>query len=193
MELGTAGEWLGGIATLFAVVISLALAWHSNRQAEKDRRAAQEDREQARAERVEFQRQQEEEEASRKRRLAGQVTLVSRVSHEDYGRRRIYEVHNGSEEPIFKISVAELWPAEDGTTKPYKVCRFEVIEARGSRIHEGRLRDLYDRAAPPKIPSGSRLLLFNDGTGTRWIRLESGELREPGPNDIYLFESAWDA
>ncbi|WP_146755246.1 hypothetical protein [Arthrobacter sp. AQ5-05] len=176
MELGTLGEWMGALATLAAVGISLVLALTSHMHAKHERANAAEDRH-------EFRRQQAEEEEHRKRRLAGQVTVVSSLSHGDWGTLRLYEVHNAADEPIFQVSIVEhrsdSEPAGSNAYLPRVVKSWNVIEARGSRHHEGQPRTFHDRAAPGEdVKPWNRSLQFDDGLGQRWSRLETGELRQ---------------
>lgn len=174
MEVGTFGEWIGALATLAAVILSLVLAWTNGRKARQESKLAIEDRH-------EFRRQQVEEGEHRKRRLAAQVTLVSDWRTEEWGRRRHYKIHNGGSEPIFDVVIVEHASDDEGADNkglPRIVKTWDVIEARGNRDTVGTMRDF--SASPvvgELVKPWNRSVQFNDGVGQRWKRLQTGDLQ----------------
>lgn len=190
VDFGSVGEWVGGLATLAAVVVSIILAWSNSRTARQERELAAQDRQ-------EFRRQQTEEAEQRKRRQAAQVTLVTQPFSDEWGRRLDYQVHNGSDEPIFSVLILEDRDGVDSEGQPTQprriVKKWEVIEARGERKCESRSRDFNAKPLPEEqVKPWQRRLFFADGAGQQWARLESGELQELGwpkgesPFDAYV-------
>jgi hypothetical protein len=141
LKLGMLAEWvaaLGTVGAFWATYGLLRKELAARREQEEDRR-----REQA-------------------RRAAAWTLPVPRRPD-----RHVLVMHNGSEEPVYAITLVMEHPDQPGT-----VTREESWDYLPP---EERSKEPYDHAGPP----GPITLTFTDAAGRRWTRHPDGRLVEP--------------
>lgn len=169
LDWGSVADWLAGLATLSAVLVSIWLAQRDGKRLEVERREAAEDR-------AEFRRLQAEEAEQGKRRLASQVTLYSESGYDSAGKQvsRTYHVHNGGDEPITMVKVVERPTVGDTlSTVGHTVEWWDTIEAGGRRME---VLKYVPGEAILQVHPANRSLIFSDGAKRRWERKELGGL-----------------
>ncbi|MDR6436051.1 hypothetical protein J2790_001172 [Paenarthrobacter nicotinovorans] len=177
-DWGSVPDWLAGVGTISAVLVALHLGRRDGKRLREEREEAKADREAAARERAEFRQQREAELTAAKRKLAAQVTVVNEIHRAGkirYDTKLLWKVHNGGEEPISKIVIArrEMHPDADPLT---------TLHAQWQSIEAGGIREILtpftgDMALPESE------VQFTDGTGVRWQRKDSGELRQLAEDD----------